>query len=168
MRRLKHLVVGQIICIYKSFRRGHFDILSPSPYAEKQVKNWLVQHEFMNMVHLNMLNVVHSKDINSMDGWTDYQGRFTKRKGIKNDDCIRISSDSDATKLNLANLLIMTTGMLPLLVGNNTLHLTRMGVHRLQPSRNISGLRDTVCCGRRVPILAFVSDVYIVKRSTGN
>jgi len=58
--------------------------------------------------------------------------------------------------------------MLPLLVGDNTLHLTRVGVHRLQPSRNISGLRNIVSCGRGVPILAFVSDVYIVKRSTGN
>ena len=55
--------------------------------------------------------------------------------------------------------------VLPFLVGNNTLHRTRVGVHRLQPSWNISGLRDIVACGRGVPILDFVRSVYIVKGS---
>jgi len=67
LRRLKYLVVGQIICTYKSSRRGHFDISSSSFYAEKQVENWLVQHGFMNMAHLNLRNVVQLKDINLMD-----------------------------------------------------------------------------------------------------
>ena len=81
-----------MIHTYKSSRRGHFDIMSSLPYVEKQVENWLQQHGFMNMAHLNLWIVVQLKFINSMDGSyflepdeSNYQGQFTKIKWIKND-----------------------------------------------------------------------------------
>jgi len=90
----------------------------------------------------------------------NHQDQWTEMKGIKQWLLERVL---DATKL--IKYLMMT--VLPFLVGNNTLHLTRVGVHRLQPSWNISGLRDIVACGQGVPILDFVRNVYIVKRSKG-
>jgi len=58
--------------------------------------------------------------------------------------------------------------VLPFLVSNNTLHLTQVGFHHLQPSWNISGLHNIMACGWGVPILDFVHNVYIVKGSKRN